>query len=661
MTNFFRRNQKKLLAIFAAGLMVVFILPGTCGQNAGRRIDPVVAYAGDEKIYASEIGNLRADWEFLKRIPTLAPRVAVMFGRSPFQSLPFTYRLGVLATIIDQHPELFFLMHKEAQKEGIKVAPERVDTVLRGELNISPNISADDSERLRRALTHFLAVESLVERVTSNVKISEPVVTRQLADRAQEVSLNLVEFTADSFKSATTAPTEEDLQAHFRKYADVAPGTPSTQPSALPFGYRYPNRVKLQYLTLDAKQVKEAVRKSKSSYDWEVAAQRYYQSHLKDFPVTQPVTTQATQPATASATRPTTRPFSDVREQVMERVMEPDVAALTDKIRTALSQRLNSDFAKYEAQHPTIGPSSAPATAPASTQATGFASFGYLEQLAADIQKEFGVLPAVTSKADQWLTADDLSNLPGIGSARKTTGRETLANYILQASEAFMPIPTKADPAARLSLFEPSQPLEDLDGNLYFFRLTDAQAAHPPQSLAEVRQQVESDVRNGRAYAKALEEAKKVLEAAKTSGLDPAAATVGRNVIATGSIDRFGGFGLGPTTIPNYPTEPAGRQEIVEQAYKLLSEATPESRHPRAIIELPQEKKVLVAELRDVTSRLQADRAYATRLGVARQMEFTQAQDLAAEYFTPDAVKARLGYRPLDEDRKDTRKTASAS
>jgi len=38
---------------------------------------------------------------------------------------------------------------------------------------------------------------------------------------------------------------------------------------------------------------------------------------------------------------------------------------------------------------------------------------------------QFGVLPAVTSKADQWLTADDLAKLPGIGLSHALQGAET--------------------------------------------------------------------------------------------------------------------------------------------------------------------------------------------------------------------------------------------
>jgi len=224
-------------------------------------------------------------------------------------------------------------------------------------------------------------------------------------------------------------------------------------------------------------------------------------------------------------------------------------------------------------------------------------------------------------------------------------------------------VPSKADEAAVLSLLEPSQALEDADGNIYLFRLTDAQAAHAPSGLAEVRDQVEADYRAAKAFERAVDQAKQFVDAAKKDGLSQAAAASGKQVIATGTIGR-GMFGLPPTTVPNYPTTPESRQELIGRAYQLLSEATPTAPHPVAVIELPEERKVVVAELGTVTSTMPAEQMYFMRMSLAREMEFQQAQDLAADWFNADAIRSRLNYKPLDDTRKnkntDRTKTASA-
>jgi hypothetical protein len=121
-------------------------------------------------------------------------------------------------------------------------------------------------------------------------------------------------------------------------------------------------------------------------------------------------------------------------------------------------------------------------------------------------------------------------------------------------------------------------------------------------------------------------------------------------------------FGLPPTTIPSYPTDPESRQLLIGHAYRLLAEATPQAPHPVAVVELPEARKVVVAELGEVTSTMPPEQAYVMRAGLARDLEFQQAQDLAAEWFSADAIRSRLQYRALDDGRKsktDRTKTAS--
>ena len=672
MYRFFQRNQKKLLAVFGAFLMVVFILPSTVGTGGGGRQNPVVAYVGKDKIFMSELGQARADWEQLKRVRPIPI--------SQFQQIPWVrYKLGpVLAMEIDQSPELFLLLQKEAQRMGIRAAPDRVENLLHGELEGPPNASQDDKDRRRHAAEAFVTVQSLYERLADNVKVSQPMVDHHLAMQAQELKLNLVEFRAEEFKGATTAPTTQEVEQHFRRYANVPESQPTTAPASLPFGYQFPDRVKLQYLTLKKEQVREAVKKTKSDYDWEVAARRHYLANQRDYPATQPNASPLGPALPGGAAAPSTQPFAEVRTQVLEKVMQPEVDRMTAEIRAAIAKRLSTAWEQHRSQgggatRPTgtaaSRPASSPATSPASTQPGEFASFAFLERLAADVQKQFGVLPSVTSKADQWLTADDLAKLPGIGVARTTRDDgQTFANYVVQSAEPFFPVPKKADPAQVLSLLEPSEPLEDFDGNVYFFRLTGAEAAHAPSDVNEVRDRVVADVLTGRAYARTIEEAKKLLDAAKKESLEKAAAAAGRVVKTTGSFSR-GRFGL-PTTIPNYPLDPEGRGAFVQQAYQLLTEATPDRPNPVMVIELPSERRVLVAELAGVTSQLRDNQAFIDRLMVARQMSFRQASELAADYFRTEAVKSRLGYRSTDpeeekrqqeERRKESAEQAAAN
>ena len=112
--------------------------------------------------------------------------------------------------------------------------------------------------------------------------------------------------------------------------------------------------------------------------------------------------------------------------------------------------------------------------------------------------------------------------------------------------------------------------------------------------------------------------------------------------------------------MPNYPLDADARAAFVAQAYeKLLAEASPDKPHPVAVIELPSERKVVVAELAGVKSQMREAAAFADRLLAARQMEFVQERELAAEWLRYDAVKSRLNYRsadPEDDKRREEEK-----
>src|SRR5947209_2771064 len=64
MNSFIKRNQKKILAIFSAGLMVSFGLTGYISDRT--RSDVTVGYAGRTKITGKELANSRTEWELLK-------------------------------------------------------------------------------------------------------------------------------------------------------------------------------------------------------------------------------------------------------------------------------------------------------------------------------------------------------------------------------------------------------------------------------------------------------------------------------------------------------------------------------------------------------------------------------------------------------------------
>src|SRR5688500_5286853 len=332
MYNFLRKNNKKLLAIFAVGLMIVFVLPSTFQPGQGG--DRVLAHVGDDPLRASQILQAEREWKLLSELRA-GPRSRFM------GQLPFTFRLGwnemselelmqgrppVPVRAIETDPRLFLLLQEEARRMGVTVNNDQLQEVLINEL---PRMNDRDTQQLlESAVRNFMLVQNAFERAASVIKVSEPVRRHALAQQMQALDLRVVEFASTEFGTSVPAPTTQQLEEHFKRYADTPRNAAAATTNPFGFGYRYPNRVKLQYVAVPRAEVRKAVDASREPYQWEVDAQKYYQQNLKQFPVTQPSTAPAdafTLGATTPATTgPTTRPFAEVREEVKNRIIVPE-------------------------------------------------------------------------------------------------------------------------------------------------------------------------------------------------------------------------------------------------------------------------------------------------------------------------------------------------
>ena len=124
MYKFIQRNQKKMLAVFGVLLMIVFVLPNTLGQGGS---DPVEgSLAGDGgKIRLSDKKQADAEVNALGRHGLLP----MAFGlRSPFEVYQRP-QIGQLAEAfreeLEQHPELWVMLVREAEQAGIRPAPDQ--------------------------------------------------------------------------------------------------------------------------------------------------------------------------------------------------------------------------------------------------------------------------------------------------------------------------------------------------------------------------------------------------------------------------------------------------------------------------------------------------------------------------------------------------------
>ncbi len=494
-------------------------------------------------------------------------------------------------------------------------------------------------------------------RATSAVKISEPMMEHQLGVMGQTITLSAADFTGAQYASRVPPATADQLKAQFDKYADLLKGT-TTAGNPFGFGYRYPDRIKLQYIALDKAAVRKVVEgfsapgKPKDPYEWEVEAQKYYRQHQSEFPTTQPAAApvDTRMSLDSPAPRPTTQPFSQVHDKIRNQLINE----VTDKRMAQIQERVASVLAgDWVTYHNVVGASTQPTTAPVSSLGVPYSSVDYLQKLAAQIQSGYGVLPMIQSIADNWLTGEDVAKIPGIGQAM-LIGTEPpfpAPQYLMSYSASFLPPDRRGDTNV-LQEFEPTRPMQDSSGVVYIARVSGAQPTHKPEALAEVEPLVRADVTNKAAYDLAKADATKLLDAARKTDLKTAAA--GKSLVTVGPLTVQPG-----APIPGLLVSEQLTGSFLSQAFKLIT--TPTSRpsgKPIELIELPPDGRVLVAELASLQA-MWTDRSKPLQeVQMSMMLKNELDSRFGADWFDYKNVVSRMNYVP-DASMKDQDTPAS--
>jgi hypothetical protein len=632
MYNFIRKNNKKLLAVFAAFLMIVFILPVGMGQMGGH--DPVAGRVGGETVMLSQIVPYEAQAEEIRRLMEGGAPIGVAFTLQ--QVLPFS-----LQRTLREHPEAFYLLAKEAEEMGVNASAEEVRQFV-DFLQLPPTLPRERRAVIEQAIHNLLRVLGAVDRVGTAVKVSEPMIEHARARLYQRIKLNLVEFKTEDFAGKVPAPTTQQVEEQFNAYADLSPDEADPEKNPFRFGYRYPNRLKVQYVMVPFSEVLAAARKSKSDYDWTVAAQKEYKTNPARYASTQPTPESLTldvSPATAPTTAPagpTTRPFAEVRDDIVDRLVAEHARQLQNRVITKTTALLNADWVAY--QKDPNKPSSL---------GVPYNSFDYLRKLSESLSKEFGVMVAIESMG-QLRSSQEIGSSTDLRIGNATlNGQISFADYAFGAAEALLPEDQRKQSMA-LAEWEPSQVLRDERDNAYVFQLTEVSPSHKPAGLDEVREKVVQDVQKRLAYEAATEAGEALLKAARTSGLASAAAEAGRSVVATDFFDhgQMTPYGQLPPIVTGYEVPTGALLRFVQQAYDLLRDATEQNLTAAGLIKLQPEGRLIVAELAGVEPSPSAGDPVSVQVELARQLQEQQLREFRETWFQYDAITARTGWTP---------------
>jgi len=291
-----------------------------------------------------------------------------------------------------------------------------------------------------------------------------------------------------------------------------------------PFGYKFPDRVKVEYLKFERGAVRARVQPTEA--DVAAAFKEFkakpYKFRTDPAAATAPATglnvsaPGATQPTTTQATQPTTtRSAQEILADWDEaKVRDPYISEQLDLRVTALLRKM-VDAARNKTDVPWK-----------TTATVERANWVDYPKVAEDVARDpnftgYKALTGDTGKA--FLGARELQDLAGIGRAVYNTTQGLVFDFpTMAANIEELVIPDKHQPLGRLGLQlgHEAPEVTDRDGNVYLFRVTEFQKTHVPASIDEenVRAQVIEDCRKLATYQRQVTEIKDAL--AKNDDMD---------------------------------------------------------------------------------------------------------------------------------------------
>lgn len=559
MLKFFRKYNKWILGIGGSLLMIVFLIQPVMSMFQAdpmkmslATIDGGEITRGDRMNAESELQVLRQFGLFLDTDPDAAS--------NNDDSLRWA--------LILKDAEMLGLSASQREVEHLKIEVGRTDADI--EL-IASRINATPAY-IRQAMLHWLIVQQYKELLAGQThlagqdrarlfrgalndpqgyryyeamaygttRMSQPLVEHFLQDQGAEVAGQVVLVPAEKFLDETPAPSDDQVQATFDQYKDSLPG--ESEPYG--FGYRVPDRVKIEYLSIPMDQARQHVKISEADA---IAHHREYPERFGGVAATDEL------PATDA------KPYKQVRDDVIEDLTSQRAFELVEKMAKSAYVYFYEDTRgmEKEADYRIIEEVSALTS---------------MRRVAEHLETDFGLLPTVHASDGSWVNVQDLITLPGIGLSRLADNfRVDLTSFILSAKELE---PGSDNPLVprRLQVGLAGSVMMGMDGSRFVFRLTDAQPTHLPESLDAVRDQVTEDTRLLNAYNKLTEDAGAWRTLAVEQGLEAVAERVNATVVTIPPTPRREPAANGLLAAPTIPAVGAS-EAFVESFFNTANNA----------------------------------------------------------------------------------------
>ena len=303
LVKWFRKNNKKLMAIVVIVIMFGFIGGSALRSIGRRRMETIAYYGANRKITDYELLVARQDLEILRMLRADALLRAqglqgiflseLLFSEqrsSPalMNRIKQTIRTNQYRISEEQINDIYrrqdkdqtipsgifwVLLLNEAQNAGIRVSNAQVGELLGRAI---PQLFEGQTysqlmgaiirqqripeQQVLTTLGKLLAIYQYSAIICSNEDMTVREI-KQIADYEEEpIDLEFVKFDSAVFAEKQNEPNEKKITEQFDKYKAIAPGTISDD-NPYGFGYKLPVRVRLEYLAVKLDEVKTIVKR----------------------------------------------------------------------------------------------------------------------------------------------------------------------------------------------------------------------------------------------------------------------------------------------------------------------------------------------------------------------------------------------------------------
>lgn len=515
MLKFLRKYNKWIMVVGGSLLMIAFLAPQAI-QQLPRLRDPVVGELDGKVVKASMVEEADKELRAVNALGGLGGGLADML-------------LGLSAPSSDRYIE-WFLLTREAENAGFvgsdadgfslypqiarelavvqaqrellamgypssmvqQFAPQHAQSQGYAEAFLNRLLSTESGaagsagfrsiEELHVAVAKLRGVLRMKNAYLAMSRLSSSRATRAGAQTLDATQVDYVVIPATRFIDAVPEPTEEEIAAHFEKYADKLPSE-----TEYGIGYRQPMRVKLEWLAIERAPIENAI-----TID-PVEASKHQQLNKDRFP--------------NSFTADRAGIEAELKRQKAEQIVsqaENYVRAEILQATRTLQRRdgyvvLPEDWASQRPSLESIAQH-------------------VVDQVAEANDGLRIPLPSITIRNSEWLTMQDVSTLPGFSGSRLRVGSidapAVLAVFSIPELQENPQIPVQ------IGLLASEYPTTGNDGTKYFFRVLDARTESAPETLDEVREDVVRDLKRIEAYGRVVNELGAYTEVAINAGLE---------------------------------------------------------------------------------------------------------------------------------------------